>query len=120
MRTSVAATAKNRGGWPDSVRVRSILWGTALMLAGVLLLAAWMPGSQGMATGPRIGMGMLALTLGGLTIGIPAVNLLLRMRARPGDYEGRCPVGESCPGCGAFNLKPRQACRACGAGVNLS
>lgn len=95
-----------------------ILLGILLSTAGLLLATGWMPGSAGMALGPRIGVGLTLLTLGGLMLAIPWTRYWIQRRAVPEDYEGRCPVGESCPECGAFNMKPRQACRSCAGPVN--
>jgi hypothetical protein len=83
---------------------------------GILALAGVMPGD--VATGPRIGIGMLMLTIGLLIVAIPTSKAILRKTTRPADYDGRCPVGEACPKCEAFNYKPRRQCRLCATPVN--
>ena len=97
------------------VKLGTILWGLLLTGLGAFLLAG---GAPGMATGPRIGLGMLFLTIGGLVLVIPFSRWMVLRRAVPEDYEGRCPVGESCTACGAFNYRPRRVCRSCGGVVN--
>lgn len=95
-----------------------IVLGILLTAAGILLVGGWMPGTDGMALGPRIGVGLTLATMGGLMLAIPWTKYWIQRRAVPEDYEGRCPVGESCPQCGAFNMKPRTTCRSCSAAVN--
>ncbi len=92
--------------------------GIAASVAGILLLGGWMPGSDGMALGPRIGVGAFLLMIGFLMLSIPFVQFFLRRTTKAEDYQGTCPVGESCPACGAFNYKPRPDCRSCGGPVN--
>jgi hypothetical protein len=96
-----------------------VKWGrvaaSALCLAsGALLLAGGFPGAAGMALGPRVGMGMFLLMLGLLVLTVAAMPWVLRKTTHPEDYVGGCPVGARCA-CGHFNLKPRRACRECGA-----
>ncbi len=99
------------------VNLRTIAWGLALAIGGVYMLASG-PGTDGMVAGPRIGLGMFLGMIGGLMLIIPVSRWFIFRRAVPEDYEGRCPIGESCSGCGAFNYKPRAVCRACEAPVN--
>ncbi|HUR64256.1 MAG TPA: hypothetical protein VM241_07220 [Candidatus Thermoplasmatota archaeon] len=92
-------------------------WGrtlvSALCLAAGALLLAGGP-AAGMAPGPRVGMGTFLLMLGLLLLAINAMPWVLRKTTKAEDYAGGCPVGARCA-CGHFNLKPRRACRACGA-----
>lgn len=101
-----------------AVALRRVVTTPVLLLAGLALLLRWLPGTHGMATGPRIGMGILFVTLSVVVFAIANVETFLRKTTRPADYEGGCPVGESCADCGSFNMKPRQACRSCGGPVN--
>jgi hypothetical protein len=93
-------------------------WGrtlvSALCLAAGALLLAGGPGAAGMAPGPRVGMGTFLLMLGLLLLAINAMPWVLRKTTKAEDYAGGCPVGARCA-CGHFNLKPRRACRECGA-----
>ncbi len=99
------------------VNLRTIGWGTAFTIAGIYLLANG-PGLEGAAMGPRIGVGMFLAMIGGLMLVIPMSRWFIFRRAVPEDYEGRCPIGESCGACGAFNYKPRAVCRTCQGPVN--
>ncbi len=112
-----AATRKKGADWAHPVNLRTITWGVALATAGIYLLAAG-PGTPSMASGPRIGLGMFLAMIGGLMLIIPVSRWFIFRRAVPADYEGRCPIGESCGDCGAFNYKPRQLCRSCSHPVN--
>ncbi|MEA3202616.1 MAG: hypothetical protein QOI63_282 [Thermoplasmata archaeon] len=94
-------------------------WGrlgvSALCLAaGALLLSGGFPGAAGMDLGPRVGMGTFLLMLGLLVLAVAAAPWVLRKTTKAEDYAGGCPVGARCA-CGHFNLKPRRACRDCGA-----
>lgn len=91
-----------------------------LFLLGLVLALGRAPGADAFATGPKVGIIMVSWTLAALLVGIPATQWFLRRTTRPGDYEGRCPVGESCPRCEAFNLKPRTRCRVCGDDLPLA
>ncbi len=95
-----------------------LLLGTLLFAGGLALAFGWTPGANGMATGPRIGVGLLLAMIGALMLSLRWVRWAIERRAVPDDYQGRCPVGESCSDCGAFNLKPRISCRSCGGSVN--
>ena len=97
---------------------RAVLWGLAFAAAGVLVLAGWVPGSSGWATGPRIGMGTLLATLGAVLIG-GAFAGAIRARTERLDGKGGCPVGATCA-CGHFNFKPRRTCRQCGAATQYA
>lgn len=116
--TATAAWHKRAPGSPAAVNRRALFWGLGLGLLAVLILSGRLPGTDTMAQGPRIGIGAFLLMLALLVLGIPFVTWSIRTFTRPADYEGSCPVGESCSGCGAFNLKPRQECRSCGGAVN--
>ena len=95
-----------------TVNRRSLLWGL-LMLAGAIVIGLDAGGRPA-----RIGMAAF-LGMAGLTLILMAnAEWFLRKTTRPEDYKGTCPVGESCPGCGAFNYKPRKACRSCAGPVN--
>ncbi len=97
--------------WGLFVNRRSLFWGLAFLAGAVTIgLLARSPPQIGMA----VFLGMLGITL------ILAANAewFLRKTTRPEDYEGSCPVGESCRACGAFNYKPRRACRSCQGPVN--
>lgn len=67
-----------------------------------------------MAAGPRIGVATTLLVLGLFILLASNAAWILRKTTRPEDYQGGCPVGARCA-CGHFNLKPRKACRQCGA-----
>lgn len=95
------------------MRLAQWIWGTGFILGGVLMALGAFPGADAAATGPRIGLAMVFVTLGGLVIGVPLTTWILRRTTRPEDYEGTCPVGWACEPCGAFNYHPRQACRSC-------
>lgn len=92
---------------------RSLLWGIAFLAAAALL-------GMRADTAPRIGMaaflGMFGITL----ILMANAEWFLRKTTRPEDYQGTCPVGQSCTACGAFNYKPRKTCRSCSSPVNAS
>ncbi|HUR62251.1 MAG TPA: hypothetical protein VM286_07825 [Candidatus Thermoplasmatota archaeon] len=90
-----------------------ILVAAAALAAGALLLADRLPGGA-TAAGPRIGMGVFLVTLGLLVLSLGAAPWVLRKTTQAEDYMGGCPVGARCA-CGHFNLKPRRACRECGA-----
>ncbi len=95
---------------------KAILWAITLATAATLVETGTILGNS--QPGPRIGitafLAVLALTV--LTVG--NVEWYLRRTTKPADYQGTCPVGESCEDCGAFNYKPRQICRSCKAPVN--
>jgi len=95
------------------VNRRAIGWGLAFLAAGIVVLAAWLPGSEGWALGPRIGMGTLLCVLG-LVFVAGSFAGAIRNRTEAVDGKGGCPVGATCS-CGHFNFKPRKACRQCGA-----
>lgn len=90
----------------------SLAWG-ALFLA-LAVVVALLPGA---ASAPRVGVVALLAMLGLTVAFVGNASWLLRRTTRPEDYRGTCPVGASCPACGAFNLKPRTTCRACHAPV---
>lgn len=92
---------------------RAIGWGLAFLAAGIVVLAAWLPGSDAWALGPRMGMGTLLVVLG-LVFVVGAFAGAIRSRTEAVDGKGGCPVGATCS-CGHFNFKPRKACRQCGA-----
>lgn len=94
--------------------LRATFWGLGLAAAGGLVAAGAVPGSGDWTTGPRVGVGTLLLVLAVMVVGFAYTPWLLRRFTRPADYEGTCPVGASCTGCDAFNLKPRTVCRVCG------
>lgn len=96
-----------------------ILLGFLSLALGAVVAAGWVPGSDGWATGPRVGIAMALLALGGLLLALPAAAWLLARTTRPADYRGGCPVGATCA-CGHFNFKPRRACRECGALTRFS
>lgn len=98
------------------VNGRAIFWGTALVVLAALIGTGVLLG--GAAPGPRIGVTTF-LAVAGLTIlAVGNAEWFLRKTTRPEDYQGTCPVGESCDACGAFNYKPRRDCRSCGGPVN--
>lgn len=95
---------------------RGVFWSVALVAAAVLLGTGTV--APGAATGPRVGVTAFLAVLGLTVFAVGNVEWFLRRTARPGDYAGTCPVGQSCPACGAFNYKPRRDCRGCGGPVN--
>jgi len=109
-----ALNAYNGAAVAADVNVRAIVWGLGMVALGIVLATDLVPGSARMATGPRIGIIALLITLGVTTLLIANAAWVLRRTTRPEDYEGGCPVGASCGKCGAFNLKPRTSCRSCG------
>ncbi len=95
---------------------KAIFWALALAVLSVLVgTGTIMPGA---ATGPRIGVTVFLAALGLTVLTVGNVEWYLRRTTKARDYQGTCPVGESCTGCGAFNYKPRQICRSCKAPVN--
>jgi hypothetical protein len=109
-----AATLTTPPGWARAVKWGRTVAAALCLAAAALLLGGSFPGAAGMATGPRVGMGTFLATLGLLLLALAAAPAVLRKTTRPEDYAGGCPVGARCA-CGHFNLKPRRACRACGA-----
>ena len=90
---------------------RAIAWGAAFLLAGFAVLARWLPGAAGWATGPRLGLGTFLLVTGLVLL---AGSFAGAIRARTeASGKGGCPVGATCA-CGHFNFKPRATCRECG------
>lgn len=83
------------------------------LAAGIVVLAAWLPGAERWPLGPRLGMGTLLLVMGLVFIAASFAGAI-RNRTEATDTKGGCPVGATCP-CGHFNFKPRKACRQCGA-----
>ena len=92
---------------------RAIGWALAFVLAGVVVLGAWLPGSADWSAGPRLGMGTFLLVTG-LVVLVGSFAGGIRRRTEAVDAKGGCPVGATCA-CGHFNFKPRRACRQCGA-----
>jgi hypothetical protein len=95
------------------VNGRTIGWGLAFLVAGIVVLGAWVPGSDGWSLGPRLGMGTLLLVMGFVLISGSFAGAI-RRRTEAADSKGSCPVGATCS-CGHFNFKPRKSCRQCGA-----
>jgi hypothetical protein len=95
------------------VNQRAVGWGLAFLASGVVVLGAWLPGSETWALGPRLGMGTLLAVLGLVFIAGSFAGAI-RSRTEAKDTKGGCPVGATCT-CGHFNFKPRKACRQCGA-----
>lgn len=95
---------------------KAVFWGLAFVGAAVLLGTGTV--ASGAAQGPRVGMTVMLAVLGVTVFAVGNVEWFLRRTARPGDYRSTCPVGQSCPACGAFNYKPRPDCRSCGGPVN--
>ena len=98
------------------MKARTLAAGLLLLAAGAVLLLGWFPGAASSAGLARKGLGATLLTLGSLTIGLPAAVAFLRYTTRSEDYAGGCPVGTACA-CGQFTFKPRRTCSACGATV---
>ena len=86
----------------------SLVWGLLFAGAGTVVAAGWLPGSDGWALGPRIGIATVLIVLGVTVVGFASAHQFAR-----GDAPGNCPVGATC-GCGHFNFKPRRTCRQCG------
>jgi uncharacterized paraquat-inducible protein A len=84
-----------------------------LLAMGGIAVALWGPGS-----GPAIGMAVFLVVLGVTVVAVANAEWFLRRTTRAADYQGQCPVGQSCHACGSFNYKPRRACRSCGSPVN--
>ncbi len=116
-RSSGATTRISAAASAPSVNVKALVWGALFTVAGIGVAAAWLPGATDLATGPRVGAATLFITFGVTLIAMANASWVLRMTTRPEDYRGGCPVGTSCVGCGAFNMKPRTTCRSCGADV---
>ncbi len=94
-----------------SVRLSTIAWSCLFILAGVAVIAGWLPGNPG---GLRSAIGGVLMTLGALGLVIPLVTWSVLRTTRPEDYEGSCPVGRVCPECEAFTFYPRADCKNCG------
>jgi uncharacterized membrane protein len=90
-----------------------IVWGLLFTALGLVVAFGWLPGSAAWATGPRVGLAMGLMTLGFILVTVALAPWFLRRFTRSEDYGGKCPVGESCSHCGAFNMKPRRVCRSC-------
>lgn len=97
---------------------RTLLWGAAFLAAGLLVVSGLVPGSDGWAQGPRVGMGTF-LVVAGFVLAIGAFAGRIRDRTAKVDGKGGCPVGATCS-CGHFNFKPRRTCRQCGAATLYS
>jgi hypothetical protein len=100
------------------VNRRTLAWGGLFILAGGLLLANVLPGSDAWALGPRLGLGTFLL-VAGLVMLVASFAAALQRRTAKMDGKGGCPVGATC-GCGHFNFKPRPTCRQCGAATRYT
>lgn len=85
----------------------------AFAALGALVLAGWMPGAAGWATGPRLGLGTF-LVVAGFVFLAGSFAGAIRARTERVDSKGGCPVGATCA-CGHFNFKPKRVCKQCGA-----
>lgn len=98
------------------MNAKAVFWFVAC--TGVAILLGTGTLAPGAGNGPRIGMTVFLATLGLTILTVGNVEWFLRRTAKPGDYQGTCPVGQSCPACGAFNYKPKRDCRSCQGPVN--
>ncbi len=99
---------------------KAIAWGASCIAAGILLATNVLPGANQWATGPRVGLVMMLLTLGTLILGIRFAKPFLQRTTKTADYQSTCPVGASCPQCDAFNFKPRVVCRVCSTDLGVA
>ncbi|MEA3190481.1 MAG: hypothetical protein QOD77_1063 [Thermoplasmata archaeon] len=100
------------------MKLSTLVWGLAWLVAGLAVAFGWVPGADGWAQGPRYGIAALLLVLGVVLIVGANAAWTLRRTAREDGAGGGCPVGATCA-CGHFNLKPRRACKACGAATSF-